>query len=63
MKVPEDFLTMLKKHKNAYEFFNTLTKANIYAIAWRLQTAKKTETRQKRMEAILEMLIEGKSFH
>jgi uncharacterized protein YdeI (YjbR/CyaY-like superfamily) len=63
MKVPEDFLIELKKHKEAYAFFNTLTKANIYAIAWRLQTAKKIETRQKRIEIILKMLKAGKSFH
>lgn len=63
MKVPEDFLIRLKKHKAAHAFFKTLTKANVYAIAWRLQTAKKPETRQKRMAAILEMLKTGKSFH
>ncbi len=63
MQVPEDFLIQLKKHKKAYVFFKTLTKANVYAIAWRLQTAKKVETRQKRMVTILEMLKTGKSFH
>ncbi|MES2622940.1 MAG: YdeI/OmpD-associated family protein [Patescibacteria group bacterium] len=63
MKVPDDFLIELKKHKKAYTFFNTLTKANVYAIAWRLQTAKKIETRQKRMVTILDMLKTGKSFH
>jgi uncharacterized protein YdeI (YjbR/CyaY-like superfamily) len=40
-----------------------LNKANLYAIAYRLQTAKKPETRRKRMEAILEMLAKGKAFH
>ena len=63
MKVPEDFLVELKKHKKAHAFFSILTKANVYAIAWRLQTAKKIETRQKRVKAILEMLKLGKSFH
>lgn len=63
MKVPEDLLIQLKKHKKAYAFFKTLTKANVYAIAWRLQTAKKIETRERRMETILEMLKAGKSFH
>lgn len=63
MKVPEDFLVLLKKHKKAYAFFKTLTKANTYAIAWRLQTAKKVETRERRMVTILEMLKTGKTFH
>ena len=44
-------------------FFQTLNRANLYAIAYRLQTAKKPETRAKRMEAILQMMKEGKKFH
>ena len=63
MKVPEDFVIELKKHKKAYAFWGTLTKANVYAIAWRLQTAKKLETREKRMGLILEMLKKGQKFH
>ena len=53
MSVPKDFLNELSKNKKAKEFFETLNKANLYAIAWRLQTAKKTETREKRMKAML----------
>lgn len=63
MKIPEDFLKELKKDKSAYEFFLTLNKANVYAIAWRLQTAKKPETRERRMAAILDMLKNGKKLH
>jgi uncharacterized protein YdeI (YjbR/CyaY-like superfamily) len=36
---------------------------NLYSIAWRLQTAKKPETRARRMKAILELLANGKRFH
>jgi uncharacterized protein YdeI (YjbR/CyaY-like superfamily) len=36
---------------------------NLYSIAYRLQTAKKPETREKRMNAILKMMKEGKKFH
>lgn len=63
MKIPKDFLDALKKSKKAYAFFETLNKSNTYAIAWRLQTAKKPETREKRMKLILEMMKEGKKFH
>ena len=63
MEIPADFLKELKKNKVAFAFFKSLTKANVYAIAWRLHTAKKPETRLKRMKAILEMLASGKSFH
>ncbi len=63
MKVPEKFLTELEKHKKAHAFFKTLSRANVYAIAWRLQTAVKPETYLKRQRVILEMLEEGKGFH
>jgi uncharacterized protein YdeI (YjbR/CyaY-like superfamily) len=63
MQVPADFLRELKKDKKAYAFFQTLNKANTYAIAWRLQTAKKPETRERRMQALLEMLGLGKRLH
>lgn len=63
MQVPEDFIAALKKFKKAYKFFLTLNKTNLYSIAWRLQTAKKEETRKRRMEAIIEMLKKGEKFH
>ncbi len=63
MKVPEDFLQRLSKNKKAKAFFDTLNKTNTYAITWRLQTAKKAETREKRMQQLIEMLSQGKKFH
>lgn len=60
---PEDFLRLLEKDKKAKAFFDSLNKANKYAITWRLQTAKKPETREKRMKMILEMLARGEQFH
>ncbi len=61
--MPEDFLQELNKDKKAKAFFETLNKSNTYAIAFRLQTAKKPETREKRMKAILEMLAKGEKFY
>jgi uncharacterized protein YdeI (YjbR/CyaY-like superfamily) len=63
MTVPRDFLDRLSENEQALAFFETLNRANIYAIAWRLQTAKKPETREKRMQTILEMLAQGKPLH
>jgi uncharacterized protein YdeI (YjbR/CyaY-like superfamily) len=63
MTVPDDFLAKLSKNKKAWMFFETLNKANRYAIAWRLQTAKKPETREKRMREIIAMLAKGEAFH
>ena len=63
MTLPDDFLLAVKKNKKAAKFLATLNRANQYSIAWRLQTAKKPETREKRMKAILEMLAKGQKFH
>lgn len=63
MEVPADLLQALAKDKKALAFFKTLNKTNTYAIVWRLQTAKKAETRERRLKAILEMLSEGKAIH
>ena len=61
--VPADFLKELARDKKAQSFFQGLNRANVYAIAYRLQTAKKPETREKRMLAILAMLARGEAFH
>jgi uncharacterized protein YdeI (YjbR/CyaY-like superfamily) len=63
MSLPDDFLNELSKDKNASAFYESLNKANQYAIAWRIQTAKRPETREKRMKEILEMLGKGEKFH
>ena len=63
MSVPGDFLKLLNKNKKAKLFFESLNKTNKYAISWRLQTAKKPETKEKRMKAILEMLGREEKFH
>ncbi len=53
---PDEFLQMLKKNKKAQAFYKTLNKTNTYAIIWRIKTAKKEETKLRRMKAIIEML-------
>ena len=63
MAVPSDLLKALAQHKKAERFFKSLNKANVYAIAWRLQTAKKPETRKMRMSLILAMLKKSQKFH
>lgn len=55
-KIPPDFFKELKKNKKAEEFFKTLNKANTFYIAFQLQTAKKEETRKRRMKKIIEKL-------
>ena len=60
--IPDDFLKKLAANKRAKAFFATLNKTNLYSIAYRLQTAKKPETREKRMLAIIEKLARGEKF-
>ena len=57
------FSEAVSRDTKALEFFNSLDKANLYSIVYRLQTAKKAETREKRMKAILRMMSSGKRFH
>ncbi|WP_246834688.1 YdeI/OmpD-associated family protein [Leptospira levettii] len=59
MTVPEDFLKELQKNKKASEFYKSLNKTNLYSIAFRLQTAKRAETREKRMKEIIIKLEKG----
>lgn len=62
-KVPEDFQAALDENPKAKQFFNTLNKANIYAFCWRVQTAKKPETRKARIEKFIDMLNGGEKLH
>ncbi|MCF8451393.1 MAG: YdeI/OmpD-associated family protein [Taibaiella sp.] len=60
---PDDLLKLLETKPKAKAFFDSLNKVNKYAITWRLQSAKKPETREKRMNIILDMLEKGEKFH
>lgn len=62
-QIPDDFFQALKKYPKAEAFFKTLNKSNTFHIAYQLQTAKKEETRTRRMEKMIKMLEEGKRFH
>src|SRR6185312_5411950 len=60
MSIPKKFLKALAKNKPALKFFKTLNKTNLYAIGWRLQTAKTEETKLRRTKAIIDQLALGK---
>jgi uncharacterized protein YdeI (YjbR/CyaY-like superfamily) len=61
--MPDDLVDALSRNKKARAFFETLNKANRYAITWRLQTARRPETRARRLKAIVAMLAQGQAFH
>ena len=47
----------------AREFFATLDSRNRYAVLYRVQDAKKPETRARRIETFVAMLNEGKKLY
>lgn len=61
--VPDDLQAALDANDAAREFFATLSGANRYAILYRIQDAKKPETRARRIEKFIEMLTEQKTLH
>jgi uncharacterized protein YdeI (YjbR/CyaY-like superfamily) len=54
--VPADLQAALDHNTKAKAFFVTLDSTNRYAILFRLQTAKKAETRARRLERFVRML-------
>jgi uncharacterized protein YdeI (YjbR/CyaY-like superfamily) len=61
--VPEDLARALAANERARAFFATLDSANRYAILYRIGTAKKPETRAKRIDTYVAMLSEHKKIH
>ncbi|MGH8278929.1 MAG: YdeI/OmpD-associated family protein [Gammaproteobacteria bacterium] len=61
--VPDDFLKKLALNKKAMAFYQTLNKTNLYSIAYRLQTPKRLETRDKWARKIIAMLARGEKYH
>jgi uncharacterized protein YdeI (YjbR/CyaY-like superfamily) len=61
--VPPEFVRELARNTKAKQFYATLNKANLYSIAYRLQTAKRPETKIRRIKLIIDMLARGEKFH
>ncbi|TGK87513.1 bacteriocin-protection protein, YdeI/OmpD-associated family [Leptospira noumeaensis] len=59
MSVPDDFLLELSKNKKAEKFFKELGKTSLFSIGFRLHTAKKIETREKRIKEMIQKLEKG----
>jgi uncharacterized protein YdeI (YjbR/CyaY-like superfamily) len=63
MTIPQDFLDALETMPAAKAFFQTLDRKNLYSIYYRLHTAKRPETRTKRLAQMLAQLNRGEHFH
>jgi uncharacterized protein YdeI (YjbR/CyaY-like superfamily) len=61
--IPDDLQSELDKNQKAKDFFNTLDSRNRYAILFRIQTAKKAETRSARIQKFVEMLSQQQKIY
>jgi uncharacterized protein YdeI (YjbR/CyaY-like superfamily) len=63
LTIPDDFLAELDRQPEARAFFETLNKVNRYAICYRIETAKKPETRKARIDKFIAMLAANEKIH
>ena len=61
--IPADFQAELDQNAAARDFFATLNSANRYAMLFRIQTAKKPETRARHIRRFIEMLEKHEKLH
>jgi uncharacterized protein YdeI (YjbR/CyaY-like superfamily) len=61
--MPEDMAAALAANVEAAALWPTLNAANRYAVLWRVQTAKKPETRARRIAELVAMLGRGEKLH
>ena len=62
-EVPDDLQRELDCNEVARKFFAELDSANRYAILYRLEDAKKPETRERRLRKFVAMLERGEKIH
>ena len=62
-EVPPDLERELARDRSAREAFEALDGANRYAIIYRLNEAKRPETRERRLQKFVEMLRRGERIH
>jgi uncharacterized protein YdeI (YjbR/CyaY-like superfamily) len=63
MTVPEDLQAALRNHPRAERAFVELDSQNRYAILYRLQDAKRADTRERRLATYVRMLEAGETLH
>jgi uncharacterized protein YdeI (YjbR/CyaY-like superfamily) len=61
--IPDDFQIELDRNPKAKEFFGTLNSVNRYAILYRIQDAKKPETRAARIQKFIDMLANNEKIY
>lgn len=62
-EVPADLVAALMRNKSAAAFFEELDRANRYAVIYRVNDAKRPETRRERITKFVAMLARGETLH
>jgi uncharacterized protein YdeI (YjbR/CyaY-like superfamily) len=62
-EIPADFAAALAGEPRARLLFEGLTSQNRYALLYRLQTARRADTRARRIERFVDMLARGETIH
>ena len=63
IEVPPDLAAALSAEPRAQAMFEILTAQNRYAVLYRIDTAKRAETRSRRIEQFVAMLARGETVH
>lgn len=63
MEVPADLASALRAVPAAKAMFARISAANRYSILYRITTAKRADTRQRRIEQFVDMLARGETIH
>jgi len=63
IEVPDDLAGALANEPRAQAMFQSLTSQNRYAVLYRIQGAKREETRKRRIEQFVAMLARGETIY
>jgi uncharacterized protein YdeI (YjbR/CyaY-like superfamily) len=63
IKVPADFAAALQARPDAKAMFEALTRQNRFAMLYRIEAAKRSETRARRIDQFVEMLANSETIH
>ena len=63
IQVPADFAAALLAEPRAQATFEKLTRQNRYAVLYRIETAKRSDTRVRRINQFVAMLARGETIH
>jgi uncharacterized protein YdeI (YjbR/CyaY-like superfamily) len=63
IEVPQDLASALAANPAAKAMFDRLNRTNRYAVLYRVTTARRDETRTRRVEQLVAMLARGETIH